>query len=340
MNYFLLAVLCLLTGNLSALIDLDKMEQSFVLETKRIHIAGYPTAFNPSIVLWENHILMSFRFRDPINNVANCVGFIWLDKNFNPVSEPQHLYMLEDETAYTHIQDPRLFVVKNKLYMAYSDLIKVPEAKEKKRTMCLAEIIYDGNRFKAIEKEYFLDFHGLKNNKFEKNWVPFDYEGLLLLAYSISPHKIFFPVKKENKCVTIAQSSELNSWNWGELRGGTPALLIDNFYLAFFHSSILTESVQSDNKSMTHYFMGAYLFENKPPFTIKKISPHPIVSKNFYNGSSYQTWKALRVIFPCGFIYDDKHIWISYGRQDHETWIVKLDREGLLKSLIPLECNY
>lgn len=341
MNYlFLIFLFVFTTESTAAVLDLDKMEQSFILETKRLHIPGYPDAFNPSIVRWENRLLMSFRSRDTITQQATLIGFTWLDEDFNPIGKPQ-LLDLDWDKVDSYIQDPRLIVVKNKLYMAYSDLLENPEMKAKKRTMCIAEIKHDGARFLATGRDGFHYFQGDKNNKFEKNWVPFDYEGILLLAYTISPHKVFLPVMGEEKCIVFAEISQFNSWNWGLLRGGTTALLInDNHYLAFFHSSTILATVQSKVKSMTHYFMGAYLFESKPPFAIKKISPDPIVSKDFYNGEAYQTWKPLRVIFPCGFVFDQKCIWISYGRQDYEAWIVKMDKSELLKSLIPFDSNF
>lgn len=87
---------------------------------------------------------------------------------------------------------------------------------------------------------------------------------------------------------------------------------------------------------MPHYFMGAYLFSEKPPFQMTSISPEPIIGPNFYSGKKHQTWKPLRVVFPGGFVYDDTYIWVVYGRQDHEAWVVKLDREGLINSLIPV----
>jgi len=88
---------------------------------------------------------------------------------------------------------------------------------------------------------------------------------------------------------------------------------------------------------MPHYFMGAYTFSNSPPFNITQISPEPIWAKNFYSGLNYERyWGSVRVVFPCGFFTDEKFIWITYGRQDHELWIVKLDKQGLLKSLIPI----
>ena len=41
------------------------------------------------------------------------------------------------------------------------------------------------------------------------------------------------------------------------------------------------------------------------------------------------------VVFPCGYLFDDRFFWVSYGRQDHEIWICKIEREGLMKNLFP-----
>jgi predicted GH43/DUF377 family glycosyl hydrolase len=83
--------------------------------------------------------------------------------------------------------------------------------------------------------------------------------------------------------------------------------------------------------------MGAYTFSPEPPFEVTRISPSPIVGKNFYHGVTHRTWKPLRVVFPGGFVSDEKHVWIVYGRQDHEVWAAKLDKQKLLQSLIPVE---
>lgn len=83
--------------------------------------------------------------------------------------------------------------------------------------------------------------------------------------------------------------------------------------------------------------MGAYTFKAEPPFDITGISPEPIIGKDFYHGPEYKTWKPLLVVFPGGFVYDNDNIWVCYGKQDHEIWIVKLDRKGLFNSLTPVE---
>ncbi len=87
---------------------------------------------------------------------------------------------------------------------------------------------------------------------------------------------------------------------------------------------------------MVHYFMGACTFSSEPPFEITSFSPEPIVGKDFYHGPPYKTWRPMCIVFPAGFIFDDNFIWVSYGRQDHEMWIVKLDREIFFQWLQPL----
>jgi predicted GH43/DUF377 family glycosyl hydrolase len=43
------------------------------------------------------------------------------------------------------------------------------------------------------------------------------------------------------------------------------------------------------------------------------------------------------VIFPMGFTFDKDFIYLSYGRNDITGGVLKLDREKLLRSLLPVE---
>lgn len=344
-------------------IDLEEeMFQNFVLETKKISIPNFPYAFNPSIIRWNGAYLMSFRagkdykyngeygsdaesddnsgeydcyFQPAPSYSPNRIGLIWLDDNFSPTSLPQLLNVPNHNSTYRQ-QDPRLIVVGDKIFITYSDFIKgifLPYVKR----MVIAELHFDGKNFYIGEADYIRDFENVQENRWEKNWVPFVYENELLLAYSIDPHKIMYPLIGTGLCSTIAHTKKEIGWNWGELRGGTPALLEnDEEYLSFFHSSIVMDSKQSNGKKMQHYFMGAYTFSTSPPFEVRRISPSPIVGKNFYNGPKYTTWKPLLVVFPCGFVSKGNAIFVVYGRQDHEIWIAKLDKKKLLDSLVVL----
>jgi predicted GH43/DUF377 family glycosyl hydrolase len=315
--------------------DLETLAQDFVLDVKRIEIPGYPGSFNPTITRWNGELLLCFRIRTPYTGETNKIGLNWLDEDFNLIGETKILDIrTKERRTPTKEQDPRLIVVEGKLYIIYSNTLDITERET--RRMFLGEVQYDGDNFFVENPECMTYFENEKTQRWEKNWVPFDHNGQLHLAYTLIPHRILYPVLGTEECETVASSWGSLTWNWGQMRGGTPALKIDDQYLAFFHSSKNMQTVHSEGKNIAHYFMGAYTFSAEPPFVLTAISPEPIVGKKFYNGPAYKTWKPLRVVFPSGYVHDDKHIWVTYGRQDFEIWVVKIDKKGLLESLVPV----
>ncbi len=321
----------------SGLLNLKKMAQDFVLETKEIKIPGFPLAFNPAIVRWKNRILMSFRVRDERGISIFKMGLVWLDRNFNPISNPQILEIPPCTlSSVTKHQDPRLVTVKNKLYIVFSNILDPVIGERENRRMFFAEVLFNGTEFSATTPSCMTRFDVENKQRWEKNWAPFDCQGNLLLTYEIQPHRIYYPNAEENCCETIAATFGDLEWDWGVLRGGTPPLLEGDQYLGFFHTCKNLPTVQSEGKNITHYFFGAYTFTKDAPFQLTQISPEPIVGKDFYSGPSYNTWKPLRVVFPCGHITDKNFVWVAYGKQDHECWVVKLDKKKLLNSLVPV----
>lgn len=332
-------------------VDLEVTSQDFVLETKRIQIPGHLHAFNPSIIRWKEKLIMSFREipfpydhnHCELNSAGESrIGIVLLDENFNAISAPQMIVL--DDFSYSPMmvsrsEDARLVSIGEKLYLVYSDN-KDLEISAGGFRMYIAELDFDGEIFHVKSNECLSRFEGEKKDRREKNWVPFDFHGHFLFAYSLVPHRILMPILGTGTCETVVKTKAGVQWNWGELRGGTPALQVDNFrYLAFFHSSKKMSTCHSKGRNIDHYFIGAYTFLAYPPFDILQISREPIVGKNFYHGITYTPyWKPVRVVFPCGYIFDDHYIWIAYGRQDHEIWIVKLDKQGLMDSLVPV--NY
>lgn len=319
------------------MVDLEESAQDFVLETHKIQIPGFPKAFNPTIIQFKGLILMSFRIiPDPQNSYTSQLGLIWLDNHFCPIGEPQILDTTLGPGIPSRTDDGRLVAVGEQIYLVYSDNTD-PEISKGGFRVFVAKLKFDGGAFTVENPVKLSSFEAEMKGKREKNWVPFDYQGQLLLAYSLTPHVIFRPLLHIGACETIARSDSNWNWRWGEPRGGTPAIKMDDEYVAFFHSSINMASLHSDGRKMNHYFMGAYTFSTSPPFTIKSISPEPIIGPGFYKGPVYKPyWGSVRCIYPCGFIFDEDFIWVSYGRQDHEVWIVKLDKRKLLSSLIPL----
>lgn len=351
----LTSVMAIFTSFIGASINLEDRTQDFVLESKRINIPGFPHAFNPSIIRWNGSLLMSFRTipseyaelnellaLDPLLNCSgeSRIGLVWLDESFSPRGPAQILDLQGNEhSTPARSEDARLVLINDCLYMVYSDNREVVVTNGGFRVY-VSQIFYEGGEFLAPYSECLDSFEGESQQRREKNWVPFDYKGHLLMSYSLLPHRILRPLIGTGQCETFSMTKSSLLWKWGELRGGTPGLLVGDEYLSFFHSSIDISTSHSNNEIVPHYFMGAYTFSSNPPFSITQISKEPIIGKNFYNGDEYKPyWKPVRVVFPCGFIFDNEYVWVAYGRQDHEVWMVKLDRKGLFDSLEPVYSN-
>jgi predicted GH43/DUF377 family glycosyl hydrolase len=328
----------ILTRTLFASLDLDILTQDFILSTKRIEIPGLPDAFNPSMVLFEDSILMSFRvIPDPKMKYNSSIGIILLDREFNPIGAPQILdTRLLDSDLPPRDEDARLVYIGRKLYLVYSSN---PEKKLSAGgfRMTVGELLCDRGTFLIANPMQITEFEGQNKAVREKNWVPFEYKNALFLSYSISPHIVFMQIPGTNSCTTISVSEGSAIWDWGILRGGTPAILLENgVYLSFFHSCKTITSRQSKETEMKHYFLGAYTFAPDPPFEVLNISPEPLVRPEFYSGATYLPyWEPNRCAFPTGLIVEREAIWISYGRQDHEIWVAKIDKQKLLESLVP-----
>jgi predicted GH43/DUF377 family glycosyl hydrolase len=320
----------------AAIVDLQDLKQDFVLETKRIEIPGYPGAFNPSLTRWNDTFLLTFRIRDSITGNTSQNGFVLLDDDLNIISDPKPLeFRFSRPPKYYGMQDPRIVAVGEDHYIVFNNQVRKTPLKEIRR-MFIAKLFFDGERLYTGNPTGLYNFDAPQVQNTEKNWVPFAYNETLLLAYSLFPHFILLPFLGSESCSFIASTIGSFTWHWGTPRGGTPAIQVGDQYLAIFHSCKHMSTVNSNAKPMTHYFMGAYTFSNEPPFEITAMSPQPIVGDNFYYGELYKTWKPLLVVFPVGIVCDDNFIWVSYGRQDHEVWIMKLDKKGLLDSLKPV----
>jgi predicted GH43/DUF377 family glycosyl hydrolase len=318
--------------------DLEEKRHDFVLETKKIEIPGLPIAFNPSIIRWKDMLLMTFRvIPDRKQSFTSYIGIVQLDDRFTPKGIPQLLEMRKNSKVPCRAEDARLILIGNSLMLVYSDNVE-PKISKGGFRMYLAAVHYDGVNFTLENIECLSQFEGESRAVREKNWVPFDYKGTLLMSYSISPHKIFCPFFGTGECETVALTKAPIKWDFGQLRGGTPAVKIGNEYLAFFHSSIQMSSLQSAGQRMLHYFMGAYTFSSSPPFELKRISPEPIIGKDFYNAPFFYKyyWQPGLYVFPAGILVDKDIIWIAYGRQDHEIWIAKIDKKHFLESLIDI----
>lgn len=308
--------------------EIESLTSQCLISAFPIKIPDFRRAFNPTLIQFETGFLMVFRLG------WAGLGAVLLDHNFHIQSKPQKIEILS-----FNIEDARLFNVNNELYLTYTDSIDEGLGmlrKSPKLNMCLVKLsVHSDNTITASPPLILEHTIRHKNTRriFEKNWVPFIYQDKLFLGYTIVPHEILDINLNNGKCSPVYSSGSPTLWKWGELRGGTQALFDEENYISFFHSSIETTSRYSSDKARKHYYMGAYIFSSKPPFEIKYITPHPLISSLFYAPSQ----SHLRCVFPCGIVIDGNNIYISYGKDDSEVWIAHIDKKMLLQLMIPIE---
>lgn len=100
------------------------------------------------------------------------------------------------------------------------------------------------------------------------------------------------------------------------MRGGTPAVRIGGRYLAFMHMVW-----KRDGRSL--YAVAGYTFSGSPPFAIEAMT-RP------FSLSGHAT------PYPVGLVASGRHLLLSYGVQDREWHVARLDKAALLAALVPV----
>lgn len=230
-------------------------------------------------------------------------------------------------------EDPRLVDIDGMLYifwtngftMQYSRLVvsfeSESESKSKlKSALLLCQHLYKPPHVPEIQKDPRYDGR-------EKNHSPFGHNGKLHIIYSYEPFVVC--QVDGNKCLEPVKYDKQLNWNYGFVKGGTPAIPLDNErYVTFFHSSMRFQltSDPDGEKSGNYYYMGALTFsrETLEPLEISRypiIAPYPDLDPVRTNDSY--------VVFPCGVVDRQTHLMISYGYNDHSIKMYALPKGDL-----------
>ncbi|OLE10683.1 MAG: hypothetical protein AUG89_11510 [Acidobacteria bacterium 13_1_20CM_4_56_7] len=168
----------------------------------------------------------------------------------------------------------------------------------------------------------------MHNVGWEKNWLWFVHNDALHLVYITHPHMVVrFDGKMLPTDIYETKADDLQ-WPWGDIRGGTPPVRVENEYWSFWHSSV------GSGSGHRRYHMGAYCFEAKPPFRMKRYTPKPLLS-----GSRQDRWAHPKpfVVFPCGAILRGEQWLVSLGVNDLDCAWIKIPHEELVKLTTPVE---
>lgn len=323
-------------------VDLDDawltQASPFVLGAKGIDVPEVHYPYNPSLVrLDDNGYLLAYRYDENPQEILGrlaYIGVVELDHDFKVKGTPQTLAL------GAHAQDPRLLWSAGRLYVFYNNPpIAVWNNREvgTHRAMHRAELVKQSGQWVVKNIEIYLT----RERQTQKNWVPFHWQTanqmpLTLMAYSLSPHLMMVPDEEEEGNVApFSYCSTSSVWpkQYGTIRGGTPAILVDGQYIGIFHSSFVHPVSQ-----LHMYVMGAYVFDARPPFCITRMSSKPIVFDGMYDDRVQGSGKPnARVVFPAGLVetqYQGQEAFaVSYGKNDSACQVVFLDKKGLLASL-------
>ena len=224
-------------------------------------------------------------------------------------------------------EDPRIFAHDDMWHIAVASWYKTGDIKVNQTYAIISETDDAIDRKSPV-------FGGNGKNLFwqtgnEKNWGYFTHEGRLRFVYGISPNHVVATIDEEGLCSHTECPSNL-AWKWDQIRGGTPPILIDGEYVAFFHSSIPWKTIPKYGLRR-RYFMGAYAFEAKPPFRITRYTPEYLLA-----GSEHDVMipGSPAVVFPCGAALVDGSIVVTYGSNDCECGWVSIPKSDLFARMI------
>lgn len=156
----------------------------------------------------------------------------------------------------------------------------------------------------------------------EKSWLWFRDEGLRFI-YEVVPHTVVAVDNGVAKDQWITYPQNLK-WQHGRPRGGTPPVLVDDVWYSFFHSCVPWK------QKRLQYYMGAYAFENKPPYRITAMSRTPLLAGTPNDPSMGE---AHSVIYPTGAIMENGKWLIVAGENDEGCIWMEIPHDTILRSM-------
>jgi predicted GH43/DUF377 family glycosyl hydrolase len=326
---------------------------------------------NPSVVLFRGQLLFATgqAWGAPPGE-ENRIEFQWLNYSGFPLlpnneeitSTNQSMGVFVNKTFYlpfTDIvdqstllvgQDPRLLVVDDyTIVVVYTSLTR-PE----KAAVAVLTASPLSNRLRVSEMYVVIEPSNVRTFEPQKNWTPFLYSRRVHLIQNYNPFIVsiidsndesrqwglwpYHPTDKQYRTISATVAYQLDDvvipWEYGTIRGGTNAILLEGGrYLTIFHSSC-----RLVGNFMKTYFMGALLFDGKPPFRPLAVSAYPIVDNFFYEGaySLYKNRGIDYVVFPMGLTQINDTLVLSLGFNDWKGYIVRIKLANLLASLRPV----
>ena len=272
-------------------------------------------AYNNAICAYGGRLLMAYRLEPPVG--PHRIAIAELDRvTYRPHANA--LVALSCIAAGAHCEDPRLFVFRERLWLAFTQA----------RTgdgffaqQMYAELIAErgGWRGAAIAPDYGRN----RRNGLEKNWAFFEARGALYALYAPWRWELV-RIDDYGRCETVPGEGRSPAWGYGFLSGGTPPQrMADGRFLTLLHSFTMSGATRV-------YHVVAAVFAAEPPFALERISAAPILSGSDRrpfpdDGDADPPWS----VFPAGHVLDGDRLVVSLGINDCRCAIAELSLAGL-----------
>jgi predicted GH43/DUF377 family glycosyl hydrolase len=276
--------------------------------------------YNASIVAWAGGHLMAYR-RDNTEGKSSVL-LQPLTKKLQPAAKIYEPLVAHTKSTATEHEDPRLFVVGGKLFLAYVELNG-----RHRDGLFTQELVRLDEDF-TVAQRYELHY-GRNGAKAEKNWIWFDAgQNRIGAVYSLAPHRVALFSAVDGSLLSDHITAGIDRWLFGSPHGGTPALLCPSLpqsltpsYLHFWHSYVPQVSRQR------RYGLSAAVFSAAPPYGLIAVSAKPIVWASEYDRAIVNPrrpgWNPL-CIFPAGLAATADGWLVSVGINDSLIALLRL----------------
>jgi predicted GH43/DUF377 family glycosyl hydrolase len=289
------------------------------IDSAALKLGRVGEAFNSSLFRFKKRLLLCYRtgWSGARLHVAE------LDKDMTP-KKVTTLNGLGHPRATVGQEDPRLFEYQGRLHVSFTGV-------ERSGGGVVTNVLYarltDDFR---IEEVFAPNYFGRRS--WEKNWVFFEWEGMLLAVYSIAPHVILHI--RGNQAYPLAETNTAFPWSGGTLRGGCPPVRVGDTFYHWFHGRHGAEGDEQHKWHHSKYTIGLYTFPARYPFAIERMTPDPILIADYETLPDDQKRSGNpAVVFPAGAILERGQWAISMGVHDRWTDVAKWDAAEVDKML-------
>ena len=209
--------------------------------------------------------------------------------------------LIDENCECSGIEDARLFLYRGEKWVIFNACIASDNCKNHM-------FIMDLNTKRRRELVY--------SNKIEKNWCVFVQGNRLFAEYTLQPHTILQINPDTGVCNKVSETSWSGMNNW-ELHGGSNPILVDGRYVGLAHAR---------NRGKYYHFV--YTFESQHPYRMLHVS-HPLRLQDKYD-----------IEFCIGMEKVGDNVYLSYGANDKEAWMVSYPWEYLCGMVQTLPVGY